>query len=604
MPSPWLVMSTSFSVERQAHQAREQSDDRHGRRQRFDDAVTQAGLEPVIDAAGFADLSAHVSSRRAALETAAADLRQRYDALVLRHGQQRTQLREVQEELDSLATRRSTVTPPACSSRWRRSGAGGRNRRRASHPRSLRSVTLITSHAAKDHMSSSTGSMTRSTSTPSDGQSVDDHRGSLLPPGPPLPKLIQGLGFGLARRQVLQKLRRRYGTVFTVHLPIYGRAVIISDPALAKELFTAPQDAQTNIDPNLGRVLGRESMFALNGPEHRRRRKLLTPPLHGKRIKGYETIVEEETRRELASWSEGQPFASMPSMTRITLNIIIRTVFGARDEELDTLRRVIPPMVEAGSAVVVTPELPVRVGRADPRTRFERYKKVYDDAIDTLIARGRRDDRLDEREDILAMMLQSTYDDGSAMTDEEIRDELTSLLVAGHETTATTLAWALERLSRNPGVLDELVAEVDAGGSEYRHATILEVQRSRPVIDIVGRHVLAPHLQLGPWRIPRGYNVMVAISLLHDDSVHFSRPERFDPTRFLGTTPPPSWLPFGGGTRRCIGAAFATMEMDVVLRTLLSMYEIIPTSERDERWHSRGVAFAPHREGRITVRRR
>lgn len=442
------------------------------------------------------------------------------------------------------------------------------------------------------------------TPTTADEEIVEDHRGTLLPPGPPLPRSIQGVGFGLARRPVMQQLRRRYGTAYTVHLPIYGRAVVISDPELAKELFTASQDAQTNLDPNLGRVLGSESMFALSGTEHRRRRKLLTPPLHGKRIKGYEAIVEEETRRELESWSEGQPFASMPSMTRITLNIIIRTVFGARDEELDTLRRVIPPMVEAGSTVVVTPELPVRMGKADPRTRFDGYKQVYDHAIDALIARGRRDGRLGERDDILAMMLQSTYDDGSAMTDEEIRDELTSLLVAGHETTATTLAWALERLSRNPEVLDELVAEVDSGGSEYRHATILEVQRSRPVIDLVGRHVLAPHLELGPWRIPRGYNVMVAISLLHDDSVHFAEPQRFDPSRFLGTTPPPSWLPFGGGTRRCIGAAFATMEMDVVLRTLLSMYEIIPTTERDEKWHSRGVAFAPHREGRITVRRR
>lgn len=450
-------------------------------------------------------------------------------------------------------------------------------------------------------MSSST---TSSTTTNADGQVIDDHRGALLPPGPPLPRSLQGLGFGIARRPVMQQLRRRYGTAFTVHLPIYGRAVMISDPALAKELFTAPQDAQTNLEPNLGWVLGRESMFALNGAAHRRRRKLLTPPLHGKRIKGYEAIVEEETRRELESWPEGQSFASMPSMTRITLNIIIRTVFGARDEELDTLRRVIPPMVEAGSTVVVTPDLPVRMGKADPRTRFDRYKKVYDQAIDALIARGRRDDTLDERDDILAMMLQSTYDDGSAMTDEEIRDELTALLAAGHETTATTLTWALERLSRNPGVLDELEAEADAAGSEYRHATILEVQRSRPVIDLVGRHVLAPHLEIGPWRIPRGYNIMVAISLLHDDSVHFADPERFDPTRFLGTTLSPSWLPFGGGTRRCIGAAFATMEMDVVLRTLLSMYEIIPTAERGEKWHSRGVAFAPHREGRITVRRR
>ncbi|WP_241725845.1 MULTISPECIES: cytochrome P450 [unclassified Dietzia] len=431
-----------------------------------------------------------------------------------------------------------------------------------------------------------------------------DDRAPLLPPGPSLPRSVQGVGFGLARRRVLQRLQARYGDAVTVHLPIYGRAVVISDAALAKALFTAPQESLTNIDPNLGRVLGEQSMFAIEGTDHRRHRKLLTPPLHGRRITGYEAVVEEETRRELGSWVVGRPFASLPSMTRITLDIIIRTVFGARDDELVTLRRVIPPMVEAGSAVVITPELPVRVGSVGPRARFARYKTEYDDAITALIARGRRDDRLDERDDILAMMLQSTYDDGSSMTDEEIRDELTALLVAGHETTATTLAWALERLSRNPAVLDELVAEVDDGGAGYRHATILEVQRSRPVIDLAGRHVQAPHLDLGPWRIPRGYNVLVAISLLHDDSAHFAQPERFDPTRFLDTTPPPAWLPFGGGTRRCIGAAFATMEMDVVLRTLLSMYEIVPTTDRGEKWHSRGVAFAPHRGGRITVRRR
>lgn len=437
-----------------------------------------------------------------------------------------------------------------------------------------------------------------------DGHPAEDGRAPQLPPGPRLPRPVQGVGFGIARRQALQLLHRRYGTAFTVHLPIYGRAVVISDPALAKELFTAPQESLTNVDPNLGRVLGESSMFALEGTDHRRRRKLLTPPLHGRRITAYEAIVEEETRRELDSWVAGRPFASMPSMTRITLDVILRTVFGARDDELDTLRRVIPPMVKAGSAVVITPELPVRLGTMGPRARFARYKKVYDEAIGALITRGRRDDRLDERDDILAMMLQSTYDDGSSMTDDEIRDELTALLVAGHETTATTLAWALERLSRTPAVLRELVAEVDAGGTDYRSATILEVQRSRPVIDLAGRNVQVPHLDLGPWRIPRGYNVLVAISLLHDDSAHFAEPERFDPTRFLGATPPPAWLPFGGGTRRCIGAAFAAMEMNVVLRTVLSMYEIIPTTERDERWHSRGVAFAPGRGGRITVRPR
>jgi cytochrome P450 len=190
------------------------------------------------------------------------------------------------------------------------------------------------------------------------------------------------------------------------------------------------------------------------------------------------------------------------------------------------------------------------------------------------------------------------------MSTKEVADELLTLLAAGHETTATTLAWAFERLRRNPEVLSRLVSEVDDGGSEFRQATILEVQRSRPVIDLAGRTVVAPMLELGGWRIPRGHTVLVSISLMHDDGEQFSDPERFDPTRFLDTKPSAAWLPFGGGTRRCIGAAFANMEMDVALRTILSNFELLPTTTRAERWHNRGVASAPRRKGRVAVRRR
>ena len=218
---------------------------------------------------------------------------------------------------------------------------------------------------------------------------------------------------------------------------------------------------------------------------------------------------------------------------------------------------------------------------------------------------ARADPELDERTDILALLLRSTYEDGTPMSRSEIGDELLTLLAAGHETTASTLAWAFERISRHPDVLAGLVAEADGDGGEYRQAVILEVQRNRTVIDFAGRHVYAPYDDVGPWRIPRGYSVSVAIGQAHRDPTEFPDPDRFDPNRFVGERPSMvGWIPFGGGTRRCVGAAFANMEMDVVLRTVLRHFTIATTSAPPEKWHSRGVAFTPKRGGRVVVHRR
>ncbi|WP_439029515.1 cytochrome P450 [Gordonia terrae] len=424
-----------------------------------------------------------------------------------------------------------------------------------------------------------------------------------LPPATRMPSALQGVAAVVSRRHFFARLHRRLGPAFTVRLPVFGPAVVISDATLARRLFTAG-DQVSNIQPNLGRILGARSMFALEGNRHRARRKLLTPPLHGKRMKAYEQIVVDEVRAETATWRPGVEFASLEPMMRITLNVILRAVFGAEGDDLDRLRRMIPPMVTVGSRAATTPALPRFLRPIDPNHRFARMHTEYRSCIDRVITKARNDSRFDERDDILALMLRSRYDDGSSMTDDEIADELLAMLAAGHETTATTLAWAFERLRRHPDVLAHLVAEVDEGGHEYRHATILETQRSRPVIDFAGRHVVADQLELGDWRIPRGHNVLVSIALLHDDSREFEHPERFDPTRFLGTAPSPAWLPFGGGTRRCIGAAFATMEMDVVLRTLLLDHQLLTTTAPAERWFSRGVAYAPLRGGRIAVRPR
>ncbi|GAA5173420.1 cytochrome P450 [Pseudonocardia eucalypti] len=462
-----------------------------------------------------------------------------------------------------------------------------------------------------------------------------------LPPGPTAPPFLQGV-YALTRPlRGLPRLRAKYGDAFTVHLPIFGRVLVISDPVEIKQLFLSGSELVENVEPNLGRLLGPGSFFALTGDEHRAQRKLLVPPFHGRRLKAYERIIEEETERELAGWPEGREFATLPSMMRITLNAILRAVFGAeragraraqfgaRGEssaeragraraqfgacgegsaagaEFDELRDLLPRMVTYASRLAVLPLPPRDLGRWSPWGRFLEMRRRYDDIISRLIDTADHDPRLDDRNDVLALLLQSRYEDGSRMSHSDIADQLLTLLAAGHETTATTMAWAVERLRRHPSVLAELVDEVDAGGHALREATILEVQRTRPVIDGVGRQVKADHLRIGRWTVPRGYNIVVAISLVHEDEAVFPDAKAFDPGRFVDAKPDLyQWIPFGGGTRRCIGAAFANMEMNVVLRTLLRDFRLLPTDAPDERWRSRGVANAPAKGGLIAVRRR
>jgi cytochrome P450 len=402
----------------------------------------------------------------------------------------------------------------------------------------------------------------------------------------------------------MRGLRDRYGDAFSVNVPVFGRATVISAPAQVKQLFTAGPDVVENLEPNLGRVLGPGSLFALTGAEHRRQRKLLVPPFHGRRLATYEEIIEEEAVREMASWPQNRAFATLPSMMRITLNAILRAVFGAEGAEFARLRALLPPAVTLGSRLAVAPIPKIDLGRWSPWGRFRIMRREYDAIVEELIAKA-EDDDLDRRDDVLALLLQSRYEDGSRMSRADLADQLLTLLAAGHETTATTLAWTVERLRRHPDLLGELVEENDAGGHALREATILEVQRTRPVIDLVGRQVKADVLELGPWVLPKGSTVLVGISLIHDDESLFPNPRAFDPHRFLDAKPDLyQWIPFGGGTRRCVGAAFATMEMNVTLRTLLRDFTLVPTAERDERWHSRGVANAPARGGLAVVRRR
>lgn len=426
-----------------------------------------------------------------------------------------------------------------------------------------------------------------------------------LPPAVKGPKLLQGLGFTIARRRFMDSMVRRHGKVFTVHIPVFGRVVVVCESQLARQIFTTSPEELGNIQPNLSRLFGSGSVFALDRDDHRRRRRLLAPPFHGKAMKKYEAIIEEETLRETATWPEGRPFETLPSMNHITLNAILRAIFGADGAELDELRRIIPPWVTLGSRMALMPQTKRDYGRYSPWGRLANYRRQYDIVIDKLIAGERTDPKFEERTDVLALMLRSTYEDGSLMSRKDIGDELLTLLAAGHETTASTLAWAFERVTRHPEVLTALAEEVDTGGSELRQATILEVQRVGNVIDFAARQVHSPMYQLGEWSIPHGYSIMTCISQIHMDPDVFPDPNRFDPQRFVGTRiNPAAWIPFGGGTRRCVGAAFANMEMDVVLRTVLRDFTFETTDAPGERSHNRGVAFIPKDGGRVVMHRR
>jgi cytochrome P450 len=293
-------------------------------------------------------------------------------------------------------------------------------------------------------------------------------------------------------------------------------------------------------------------------------------------------------------------------MNRITLNVILRTVFGADGAELEELRAVVPRYAKFGSAMVKFMPVPKwRTQRHSPWSGLDEVRWTFDQVIFTLIDKAEADPALGERTDVLALLLRSRPADGTGMSRQDICDELVTLIGAGHETTTSALSWAFERLRRHPEVLAELVREVDEGGSDFRRATILEVLRVRPVIDLPGRRVSAPYFDLGAWRIPHNHNVFVGLADLHENPDIFPHPERFDPNRFRDTKQPtPAWLAFGNGARRCMGADFAINEIDIVLRTVLQNFQLHTDSAADEKSHFRGVTYAPKRGGRIVVTRR
>jgi hypothetical protein len=316
-------------------------------------------------------------------------------------------------------------------------------------------------------------------------------------------------------------------------------------------------------------------------------------------------MIEQIAVDEIERWPVGEPFRTTATFQRITLRAILRAVFGATGRRLHELEELLPPWTDQGQHLSRFPQVHKDLGPLSPWGRFLRLRAKVDAILDELIEEARRDPALAERSDVLALMVQARREDGSPMTNAEIRDQLVTMLAAGHETTAHTLGWAVERLTRHPEVLDRLVAEVDAGeGKAYRDATIREVQRMRPVVSFAGRHTQRP-FEVGGYRLPKGVLIGLSAGLTHYDPRLFPEPERFNPDRFYEKLPETySWIPFGGGIRRCIGATFAHMELDVVLRVMLQRMTLQPTTAPGEAWKFKGVAWSPGSGGRVTVHRR
>ena len=431
-----------------------------------------------------------------------------------------------------------------------------------------------------------------------------------LPPGPKLPALLQTLGFILAPVQFIDAMRRRYGDIVTFSTSFDSGFVMVFDPDTVKQVFRAPPDRLRAGEANalLGTILGQRSLLLLDGAEHLRQRKLMLPPFHGRRMRAYERVMREAADREIDGWPIGESFAVMPSMQALTLDVITRAVFGVEEGERLTelkhrLRAMIMPVSRRLGVLILAFSGRRQRGRF---AEFARRRAVADELIFDEIARRRDATDLDQREDVFSLLVQARDEDGRPLTDQELRDELVTLLVAGHETTATGLAWAFDLLAHHPQVLERLRASLAAGEDDYLDAVVKETLRIRPVIPGVGRVVRGGAFELEGWEIPDGVEINPSIALIHRRGDRYPDPQEFRPERFLSDDAPDTytWIPFGGGTRRCLGAAFATFEMATVIRTVLERCEIRPASRRPARMERRGITIVPRDGARIVVTQR
>jgi len=419
--------------------------------------------------------------------------------------------------------------------------------------------------------------------------------------------MVQGLRMYRNPLSFAPELQRRYGHVFTVPLPVLGKSVFVASPELVKAVFTTPPtnlNAGELLESMAGEVLGSHAVLTLDGPPHLRQRKLLLPPFHGERIRRYGELIREFTLEQMKSWPVGTPFPLLGHFQRITMAAILKSILGVHDpERLLHADRLWLRLQKASSSFLMIAPKPLQrdLGPLSPGGRFSRARRAVDDFIYELIDSRRADERLEEREDVLSLLMMARHDDGTPMSNEELRDELVALIVAGYETSAFALSWTIERLLRTPPAHARFKEAVAGGDSEYVDATIKESLRTRPVLVSVMRKLTAP-MALGGFEIDAGTCVLPAITAMHYREDLFPQAQEFRPDRFLeGDAYKYAWIPFGGGTRRCVGSAFAEYEMRVVLETVFEHADLTAAEQAPERGKLEGMLLAPAKGAEVVL---
>ena len=427
-----------------------------------------------------------------------------------------------------------------------------------------------------------------------------------LPPGPGAPPAIQTARWLFRPIDFLDACRRRHGDQFSVEfLGFQTPMVIISDPESIRALYTGrenglPPGRSFALEP----VMGPRSVLLLEGEDHLSRRKAMLPLFHGERMRAYETVIGEVAAAEIERWPRGEAFAIHPRMQALTLEVILRAVFGVTDlRRRERLRGLLGRLLDKFASPLLQVKLLAarRFGRSGPLDQLRREAATVDELIYAEIADRRADPALAERDDILSLLVATRFADGEPLGDAELRDQLVTLLLAGHETTATALAWTFDLLLRNPEPQGRLRDELAEGGDEYLRATISEALRLRPVVPLAGRRLGSP-LRIGEYELPPGTDVTPAFWLTHTRPDLYPQPLEFRPERFLAEPPETyAWVPFGGGVRRCLGAAFAEFEMRIVLREVLSRRRLVGARSAPERIARRNITFSPRQGTPVMV---
>jgi cytochrome P450 len=461
--------------------------------------------------------------------------------------------------------------------------------------------------AAVEHLS---GDGLVGAALPSPAGPLDDGAGHLpLPPLIALPRALQVLRFNQRQIEFVFRARRELGEVFRWHGTM--DETVTSHPDHVRSLFTANPEQAPSLtgESPLRPIVGPNSVLTSVGPRHMRQRKLLLPPFHGDAIARYAQMIADATEREIDRWPVGEPFALAPRMQAITLDVIMGGIFGVQGRPRPgtpehALRLAVRSLVTASTWKVAQVVELMNIGSDEPVGFTRAGLALLDKPTYAVIASRRAASDLDERRDILSLLLQARTEDGEALTDQELRDELLTLVLAGHETTANQLAWTWERLLRTPEAHERLVAAVRGGEQteEVVEATITESMRSRPVIPMVGRRVMVPW-RLGEYAVPADHPVAMSILLLHHREDLYPEPFAFKPERFLAHKPGTyEWIPFGGGIRRCLGAALAMAEQRVVLGSMARRLDLEADDPEPERAVHRNVTMIPSRGARVVVR--